>query len=60
MKKPVREESCFQIKKTNKNFEDRWNRFCRKCKFIFCCECDLDNPDLPDYDAPEKIEINEN
>ena len=50
-------------KKTNRDFEDKWNRFCRKFCFICCCECNLDdNDDNIDYvlDAPRKIAITEN
>ena len=46
--------------KTDKEFQEKWNRFCRKLKFLLCCGCDLDDPNLPDIYAPEKIFVTHN
>lgn len=43
------------MSKKNKEFEDKWNKFCKKVRFICCCGCNLEDNDL--YDSPEPIEI---
>ena len=45
--------------KTNKEFEEWWNMFCRKVRFICCCGCDTTDPDLPEISPPTRIEVNQ-